>query len=85
MTVKDRIVLIDELGKEQEFLVLATFGLDNDDYAALVPADDIDSPTYILRIERDENGDILLRGIDDEEELQEAIAAYEEIQKENYQ
>jgi len=83
--VKDRIVLIDELGKEQEFLVLATFGLDNDDYAALVPADDIDSPTYILRIERDENGDILLRGIDDEEELQEAIAAYEEIQKENYQ
>lgn len=85
MTVKDRIVLIDELGEEQEFLVLATFGLDNDDYAALVPADDIDSPTYILRIERDENGDILLRGIDDEEELQEAIAAYEEIQKENYQ
>lgn len=83
--MKDRIVLIDELGKEQEFLVLATFGLDNDDYAALVPADDIDSPTYILRIERDENGDILLRGIDDEEELQEAIAAYEEIQKENYQ
>ena len=30
----DRIVLIDELGKEQEFLILATFGLDDDDYAA---------------------------------------------------
>ncbi|NLK44071.1 MAG: DUF1292 domain-containing protein [Tissierellia bacterium] len=81
----DRIVLIDELGKEQEFLILATFGLDDDDYAALIPADNIDSPTYILRIERDENGELLLLGIDDDKELEEAIAAYEEIQRENIQ
>ena len=83
--MSDRIVLIDELGKEQEFLILATFGLDDEDYAALIPADNIDSPTYILRIERDENGDFLLLGIDDDKELEEAIAAYEEIQKENIQ
>ncbi|NLV88512.1 MAG: DUF1292 domain-containing protein [Tissierellia bacterium] len=83
--MSDRIVLIDELGKEQEFLILATFGLDDEDYAALIPADNIDSPTYILRIERDENGDLLLLGIDDDKELEEAIAAYEEIQKENIQ
>ncbi|NLY86331.1 MAG: DUF1292 domain-containing protein [Tissierellia bacterium] len=83
--MKDRIVLIDEVGKEQEFLILATFGLDDDDYAALIPADNIDSPTYILRIERDENGDILLLGIEDDKELEDAIAAYEEIQRENFQ
>lgn len=81
----DKIVLIDELGKEQEFLVLATFGLDDDDYAALIPADNLDSPTYILRMERDENGEMLFYGIEDDEELEEAIAAYEEIQKDNYQ
>lgn len=83
--MKDRVILIDEMGKEQEFLVLATFGLDDDDYAALIPADNIDSPTYILKIERDDNGDILLLGIEDDEELEEAIAAYEEIQRETFQ
>lgn len=81
----DRITLLDELGEEVEFLILATFGLDDENYAALMPADDIESPTYILRMETDENGDLLLAGIDDEEELQDAIEAYEEIQKENLQ
>ena len=81
----DRITLLDELGKELEFIILATFGLDDEDYAALIPADNIESPTYILRMEKDENGDILLAGIDDEEELQDAIEAFEEIQKENLQ
>lgn len=81
----DRITLLDELGKELEFIILATFGLDDEDYAALMPADNIESPTYILRMEKDENGDILLAGIDDEEELQDAIEAFEEIQKENLQ
>lgn len=81
----DRIVLFDEMGKEQEFIILATFGLDDDDYAALIPADNLDSPTYILRMETDENGDLLLSGIDNDEELKEAIDAFEEIQKENLQ
>lgn len=83
--MKERIILLDELGKEQEFLILATFGLDDEDYAALMPADDIESPTYILRMERDEDGELLLAGIDDDEELQDAIEAYEEMQKENLQ
>lgn len=81
----DRIILLDELGKEQEFIILATFGLDDDDYAALIPSDNIDSPTYLLRMETDENGDMLFAGIDDDEELQDAIDAFEEIQKENLQ
>lgn len=83
--MNERIFLLDELGKEQEFIILATFGLDDEDYAALMPADDIESPTYILRIETDENGDMLFAGIDDDEELEDAIAAYEEMQKENLQ
>ncbi len=83
--MKERILLFDELGKEQEFIVIATFGMDDEDYAALMPVDDIESPTYILRMETDENGDILFAGIDDDEELEDAIEAYEEMQKENLQ
>lgn len=81
----ERIVLLDELGQEQEFIILATFGLDDMDYAALIPADDIEELTYILRMEVDENGEMILTGIDDDEELEDAIEAYEEIQKENLQ
>ncbi len=81
----DKIMLLDEFGKEQEFIILATFGLDDVDYAALLPVDDMEGLTYILRMETQEDGELVLTGIDDEEELQDAIDVYEEIQQENLQ
>ena len=52
----DIIVLLDEMGNEVEFQVLSTFGIDNVDYAALLPLNDIESLTYLLRIEYDDEG-----------------------------
>lgn len=78
-------MLLDEFGKEQEFIILATFGLDDTDYAALLPTNDMEGLTYILRMETEENGELVLTGIDDDEELQDAIDVYEEIQQENLQ
>ena len=83
--MEETILLLDEFGKEQEFLILATFGLDDADYAALLPTDDMEGLTYILRMEKDDSGELILMGIDDEEELQDAIDVYEEIQQENLQ
>lgn len=83
--MNEKIMLFDEEGKEQEFTILAYFGLDDEDYAALIPTDDIESPTYILRVERDENGEVLFVGIEDDEELEDAIEVFEEMQKENLQ
>ncbi|NLN14535.1 MAG: DUF1292 domain-containing protein [Tissierellia bacterium] len=80
----ERHLFYDELGNEIEFIVKAKFTLDDTDYVALLPADDIESFTYILRVEIDENGDEYLVGIDDEE-LREAQKAYEELMKENLQ
>lgn len=81
----EKIVLLDEFGKEQEFIILATFGLDDNDYAALLPLDDMEGLTYILRMEKEDNGELILMGIDDDDELQDAIDAYEEFQQENLQ
>ena len=81
----DKIMLLDEFGKEQEFIILATFGLDDTDYAALLPTNDMEGLTYILRMETEEDGEMILTGIDDDEELQDAIDVYEEIQQENLQ
>ena len=78
----ERIVLLDEMDNEIEFDVLATFGLDDIDYAALLPVDEIDGLTYILRIEYDDEGNPMLMGIDDDQELEDAIKVFEEIQRE---
>lgn len=80
----EKHLFYDELGNEIEFIVKAKFTLDDTDYLALLPADDIESATYILRIEIDENGDEILVGIDDDE-LKEAQEAYEELMRENLQ
>ena len=80
----ERHLFYDELGNEVEFIVKAKFSLDDTDYVAMLPADDIDSSTYILRIELDDNGEEILVGIDDDE-LKDAEEAYEELLKENLQ
>lgn len=80
----ERHLFYDELGNEIEFIVKAKFSLDDTDYVALLPADQIESATYILRIELDENGDEILVGIDDDE-LKEAEEAYEDLLKDHLQ
>lgn len=79
------IILLDEFGKEKEFILLASFGVDEDDYAALLPVEEGEDEVYLLKIEVDENGDNILIGIEDEEELKEIIEIYEELQGENLQ
>lgn len=83
--MNDKIVLLDEMGNRIEFQVLATFGLDDYEYAALLPVDDMESLTYLLRIEYDDEGEPILVGIDDDDELKDVIKVYEEIQKEKLQ
>ncbi|HZH93005.1 MAG TPA: DUF1292 domain-containing protein [Tissierellaceae bacterium] len=80
----ERHTFYDELGNEIEFVVKAKFSLDDTDYVALLPANEIDAMTYILRIEMDDEGDEVLVGIDDDE-LEEAKDVYEELVKENLQ
>lgn len=82
--MSERHLFYDELGNEIEFIVKAKFSLDDTDYVAMLPADDIESATYILRVELDDNGDEILVGIDDDE-LEEAEEAYEELIKEHLQ
>ncbi|MDR7870042.1 MAG: DUF1292 domain-containing protein [Tissierellaceae bacterium] len=80
----ERHLFYDELGNEVEFIVKAKFTLDDSDYVAMLPADNIESYTYILRVEVDDNGNEYLVGIDDDE-LLDAQKTYEELMKEKLQ
>lgn len=79
------IELYDESGNKQNFRILDVFGMDDQDYAVLLPENSHTDQTYILRIEIDESGQQYFAGIDDEEELEDAILIYEELKKEMLQ
>lgn len=82
------IELFDEDGNKTEFELLATFEVEDTEYAVLVPFDPERDPdeeeveeAYILRIEHEGEDEVLV-AIEDEEELNMAIEAYEELVKE---
>ena len=75
-----KVAFYDELGNQQEFIVKAKFSLDDVDYVAMLPADEIYAPTYILRVDIDDSGEELLVGIEDDE-LEEVSQVYEELKK----
>lgn len=79
------IELYDESGNRQSFRILDVFGMDDQDYAVLLPENIHNDQTYILRIEIDENGQQYFAGIDDEEELEDAIRIYEELKNDMLQ
>jgi uncharacterized protein YrzB (UPF0473 family) len=79
------IELYDESGNRQSFRILDVFGMDDHDYAVLLPENNHNDQTYILRIEIDENGQQYFAGIDDEEELEDAIRIYEELKNDMLQ
>lgn len=76
----NRLAFYDEMGNPQEFIVKAEFQSGDEDYIAILPADNIQSPTFILRVEIDASGRKNFVGIDDEE-LKQATKAYEEVKK----
>lgn len=73
----EKIKLYDENNVEVEFFVDAKFSIEDTDYVALYTDED-EPEIYILKVIEDEFGDELLSGID-EDELEEAKKAYEEL------
>lgn len=75
------ITLYDEENNECRFEVLAVLDVDEDRYAVLMPedSDEGEEEAYVLRVEQDENGEGILVGIDDDEELDTVVEAYEEM------
>lgn len=79
-----KIAFTDEYGNQQDFVVKAQFNLGYTKYVAILPAEEIQSPTYILRVDFDDSGNEILVGIDDEE-LKRVSKVYEEAKIETIQ
>ena len=72
------IVLYDEDNNEVEFELIDTFGVDEANYAALKQIDD----DLILMVELIESdGEVIFKSIEDQDELDEIIALYEDMKE----
>lgn len=80
------IELFDEDNNPQEFYLLDTFGINEDNYVVL---EAIHEDEYYILKTREKDGELLIYDIDNEDEFNEALEVYEElledIDGENYE
>lgn len=55
------------------------------DYAILIPIDQSGEGTWLFRMEKDEEGELLLKIVEDDQEIKDAYSAYESLMKERMQ
>ena len=74
----DKIILLDQDNNEVEFELIDTFGVDEANYAALKQIND----DLILMVELIEgDGEVIFKAIEDQDELDEIIALYEDMKE----
>ena len=74
----DKIILLDQDNNEVEFELIDTFGVDEANYAALKQIND----DLILMVELIESdGGVIFKAIEDQDELDEIIALYEDMKE----
>lgn len=73
-----RVTLYDEDVNPFELVVVATLKINDMEYAILF--DEVEEEDYIFRMTKDEDGEDQFEMIDNEDEVQEVIDAYYELQ-----
>lgn len=76
--ILDKYLFYDENNEPVEFILEGKFEINETPYVAMLPAKDLKGDIYILRIDKDMDGNEVLVGIEDDE-LEEAIEVYEEL------
>lgn len=69
------VILVDEDGKEHEFLLVDMVEMDNNQYAVLSPVEDEEESdeAIILKVVLDSNGEEMLYDIEDDEEWEKVV------------
>ncbi|AKL95244.1 putative protein DUF1292 [Clostridium aceticum] len=74
------VTLVDEEGKEQDFEIIMTLDVEGQEYAILLPLDaGEEEDAYIFKIIHEANDEYTLVAIENDEEYENVVAAYEAI------
>ncbi|KAB3527620.1 DUF1292 domain-containing protein [Alkaliphilus serpentinus] len=81
MEERDNIItLVDEEGNEEDFEIIMTLEVEDNEYAILMPLEgDEEDDAYIFKIVSENNDEYTLVAIEDDEEYENVVAAYEAI------
>lgn len=74
---KNKIELLNEDGEIEEFIVEAYFDLEDTKYTVLVKEGEEEG--LLMRVDYDEDDNPLFSFVEDEEEMKEAVEAYESL------
>lgn len=74
---EDMITLLDDEGNEVECEVIDMFEFEDKEYIVLLPVDEEDP--YILRVDKDDDGNEVFAVIEDDEEFNRVAEAYDEL------
>jgi len=82
------VLLNEETGEEVEFSLLAMLEVDDETYAFLEPVEDVEGfeegDLLVNRVEFDENGEEKFLPIDDDDELDKAFEAFDDMYVEQF-
>ncbi len=78
MEKKNTITLVDEKNMETEFEVVVTLAINDTEYTILLPLDVETDEGLVFRIEK-EDGEEILRYVDNDQEIDMVAEAYEEL------
>lgn len=76
------VELYNEENIKEEYYIVDSFGIEEDNYVVLDSLDEEDDILYIFKT-KDNNGEILFEGIENESELNEIVDIYLELKEKN--
>lgn len=79
----DIIEIYNENNEIEEYYLVDSFGVEDDDYVVLKSTDEDDEMLYIFKTVKDEDDQVLFEGIENEKKLDEVVDIYLELKEKN--
>lgn len=77
------IEIYNENNEIEEYYLVDSFGVEDDDYVVLKSTDEDDEMLYIFKTVKDEDDQVLFEGIENEKKLDEVVDIYLELKEKN--
>lgn len=79
----DIIEIYDENNEIEQYYLVDSFGVEDDDYVVLKSTDEEDEMLYIFKTVKDKDNQVVFEGIENEKKLEEVVDIYLELKEKN--
>lgn len=79
----DIIEIYDENNEIEQYYLVDSFGVEDDDYVVLKSTGEEDEMLYIFKTVKDKDNQVVFEGIENEKKLEEVVDIYLELKEKN--